>query len=175
LTISAVVKRFSSRKTGAFATAALFAATHPSRTTALVVLEGYADASDRTELVGDEALAGVAATWGTGEMHHVLNPDMPWNEEIRAAWARHERLAASPATVALLLPLTSELDVRAVLPAIRVPTLVVQHADDPFITPAMGKYVADHIEGANMLHYRGAICITSWNRGATRFRSSPSS
>ncbi len=34
--------------------------------------------------------------WGTGEVEHFLNPDMPWNEEIRAAWARHERLAASP-------------------------------------------------------------------------------
>ena len=60
---------------------------------------------------------------------------MPWNEEIRAAWARHERLAASPGTVALMMPLVAELNVRAVLPTIRVPTLVVQHADDPFIPP----------------------------------------
>ena len=37
--------------------------------------------------------------WGTGEIEHVLNPDMPWNEEIRASWARMERLAASPRTV----------------------------------------------------------------------------
>ena len=63
-----------------------------------------------------------------------INPDMPWNEEIRAAWADTERLAASPATVALMLPLLTEMDVRAVLPTIRVPTLVVQHSrrpDDP--------------------------------------------
>ena len=32
----------------------------------------------------------------------LLNPDMPWNEEIRATWARMERLAASPRTVALM-------------------------------------------------------------------------
>ena len=122
---------------GAFATAALFAATHPSRTTALVVLEGYADPS-RTRTDGldpEEVLAAMVAMWGTGEFQHVLNPDMPWNEEIRAAWARQERLAASPGTVALMLPLVAELDVRAVLPTIRVPTLVVQHADDP-IDPA---------------------------------------
>ena len=68
--------------------------------------------------------------WGTGELQHVINPDMPWNEEIRAAWARMERLAASPGTFALMLPLMTEVDVRAVLPTIRVPTLVVQHADD---------------------------------------------
>ena len=71
---------------------------------------------------------------------------MPWNEEIRATWARHDRLAASPGTVALVMPL-AQMDVRAVLPTVRVPTLVVQHTDDPFITPSMGKYVADHIRG----------------------------
>jgi pimeloyl-ACP methyl ester carboxylesterase len=80
---------------GALATAALFAATHPSRTTALVVLEGYADASNRAELVKDEAVAAMVAMRGTGEIQHVMNPDMPWNEEIRATWAREERLAAS--------------------------------------------------------------------------------
>ena len=41
--------------------------------------------------------------------------------------------------LALMLPLAAELDVRAVLPTIRVPTLVVQHTDDPFITPAHGQ------------------------------------
>jgi class 3 adenylate cyclase len=51
--------------------------------------------------------------WGTGELQHALNPDMPWNEEIRATWARLERLAASPGTVDLMLPLVTELDVRA--------------------------------------------------------------
>jgi class 3 adenylate cyclase len=84
-----------------------------------------------------------------------MNPDMPWNEEIRAAFARHDRLAASPATVALMMPLVSELDVRAVLPTIRVPTLVVQHADDPFLLPAWGKYIADHISGAKYVELPG--------------------
>ncbi len=50
---------------------------------------------------------------GNGRDSTCLNPDMPWNEEIRAAWARMERLAASPATVALMLALVSEMDVRA--------------------------------------------------------------
>src|SRR6202011_5456580 len=66
-----------------------------------------------------------------------------------------ERLAASPRTLALMMPLTAELDVRAVLPTVRVPTLVVQHADDPFITPAMGRYVADHISGAKYVELPG--------------------
>ena len=150
-----VARRFSWQSTAHSRQRRCFAATHPSRTTALVVLEGYADAGDRTEWVGDEALAAMVAMWGTGELQHALNPDMPWNEEIRAAWARHERLAASPRTVALMFPLVSESNVRAVLPTVRVPTLVVQHADDPFITPAMGKDVADHIPDAKYVELPG--------------------
>ncbi len=142
---------------GALAPAALFAATYPSRTTALVVLEGYADPlAERTEgPTRDELVAAMIAMYGTGEYQHVLSPDMPWNEEIRASWARHERLAASPRTVALMFPLVIELDVRAVLPTVRVPTLVVHHADDPLLSPVLGKYVADHIPGAKYVELPG--------------------
>jgi class 3 adenylate cyclase/pimeloyl-ACP methyl ester carboxylesterase len=145
---------------GALVPAALFAATHPSRATALVVLDGYAlPLAERSDgIVGidsQEAIAGMVAVWGTGEFQHVINPDMPWNEEIRAAWALLERLAASPGTVAPLLPLVVELDVRAVLPTIRVPTLVLQHTDDQFVPPAQGKYVADHIPGAKYVELPG--------------------
>ena len=66
----------------------------------------------------EELRAAVFAMWGTGGLQHIWNPDMPWNEEIRATWARFERLAASPRTLALMLPLLFELDVRAVLPSI---------------------------------------------------------
>jgi pimeloyl-ACP methyl ester carboxylesterase len=53
---------------GAFATGAMFAATHPSRTTALVVLEGYADPmAERTDGLGsEEFLAGMAGLWAPG-------------------------------------------------------------------------------------------------------------
>ena len=137
---------------GALAQAALFAATHPSRATALVVLEGFSGTHGTTS---EDVKAATLATWGTGEMQHALNPDMPWNEEIRAAWARHERLSASPATVSLVLRLASELDVRAVLPTIRVPTLVLHHTDDAVIPRTSGKYVADHIPGAKYVELPG--------------------
>ncbi len=140
---------------GAFATAALFAATHPSRTTALVALEVYADPINPDGPTPEEFFDAMLGLWGTGEFERELNPDMPWNEEIRATWARMERLTASPATVAGMLLLLSELDVRAVLPTIRVPILVVQHTDDPLIPPAMGKYVADHISGAKYVELPG--------------------
>ncbi len=138
---------------GSFAAGALFAATHPSRTTALVVLDGFADAGG-TPLVQDETRGAIARTWGTGEWQHLCNPDMPWNEEIRATWARMERLAVSPRTLAVMGPLVTELDVRAVLPAVRVPTLVVHHADS-VIPPAKGEYIAEHIPDAKYVEVPG--------------------
>jgi class 3 adenylate cyclase len=167
--ITAVLDDLDSREavllagTGALATGALFAATHPSRTTALVALEVYADPmAQRTDglapqdfLGPEEVLAAMVAMWGTGELQHVVNPDMPWNEEIRATSARFERLAASPATAALMMPLLAEMDVRALLPTVRVPTLVVHHTDDSVIPPEWGKYVADHISGAKYVELPG--------------------
>jgi class 3 adenylate cyclase/pimeloyl-ACP methyl ester carboxylesterase len=138
----------------AFAPAALFAASHPSRTTALIVLGGYADTVG-TALAEDEVQAALFRRWGHGKIQHVTNPDMPWNEEIRASWARMERLAVSPNTLALMAPLAMEVDVRAVLPTIRVPTLVVHHADDATIPPAKGKYIAEHIPDAKYVELPG--------------------
>ena len=105
-----------------------------------------------------------------------INPDMPWNEEIRASWARMERLAASPRTLALMRPLATEVDVRAVLPTVRVPTLVVQHSDGVIVPPAKGKYIAEHIPGAKYVELPGRNCTTKLNRdGARPSRRSPSS
>jgi class 3 adenylate cyclase len=145
----------------AFAPAVLFAASYPSRTTALVGLEVYADPREDTEVTPEEFWEAMVAGWGTGEFEHVMNPDMPWNEEIRATWARYERLSLSPLTVGRMLQVVSELDVRALLPTVRVPTLVVQHAEDLMIRLEAGRYVANHIPGAkyvelqgrNMFHY----------------------
>jgi class 3 adenylate cyclase len=154
--ITAVLDDLGSREavllvsSGTVATGALFAATHPSRTIALVVLEGYTG-----QAVPENIPASFIAAWGKGEMEHVANPDMPWNDEIRAAWARHERLAASPATFGLLFRLVLQLDVRAILTTIRVPTLVVHHTDDALVLPEYGKDVADHIPGAKYVELPG--------------------
>jgi class 3 adenylate cyclase len=88
-------------------------------------------------------------------MGHVVNPDMPWNEEIRATWARSERLGVSPGTFARMLPLMAEMDVRALLPTVRVPTLVLHRTDDPLIPPEWGRDVADRIPGAKYVELPG--------------------
>lgn len=162
---------------GAFATGAMFAATYPGRTSALVVLEGYAAPAvallEHERVLPpfdnlEEGLAAFAAVWGTGELQHMLNPDMPWNEEIRATFAREERLAASPKTISLIIPLVTQLDVRELLPSIRVPTLVLQHADDPISPAPFGKYIADHIPGAKYVELPGRnlylFVEPSWRR-----------
>lgn len=142
---------------GAVSTAALFAATHPSRTSAIVALEAYADpvATTADGQTHDEVRDAFVGMWGTGEYERFCNPDMPWNEEIRAAWARFERLAASPRTVSQMWPLVGDLDVRAVLPTVRVPTIVIQHTDDVIVTPAKGRYIAENIPGAKYVELPG--------------------
>ena len=145
----------------AFPTGALFAATHPSRTAALLVLEGRAR-NQRIDAVDPVDFGSVmVAKWGTGELMPLMNPDMPWNEEIRASWGRHERLAASPRDFSLIMPALRGGDVRALLPTIRVPTLVVHNSDSQLFPTDLVKYVADHIPGAkyvelpgrNLLHF----------------------
>jgi class 3 adenylate cyclase/pimeloyl-ACP methyl ester carboxylesterase len=139
----------------AFPESALFAATYPSRTTALIVLEAD-PLAERTEgYAPAELTAAAIAMWGTGQLAHFGNPDMPWNEEIRATWARHERLAATPGTFARMRALLDAMDVRALLPTVRVPTLVLHHSDDAFVPPVWGKEVADSIPGAKYVELPG--------------------
>jgi class 3 adenylate cyclase len=158
-TITAVLDELKSQSAvlvtfdGAFATGALFAATHPRRTLALVVLDGYAFPLQNEN--GNDFTEAFVSMWGTGEMQHVMNPDMPWSEEIRAAWARQERLAASPKTLRLMLPVVAQQDVRDILPTIRVPTLVLHHADNEIIPPEQGRYIADHVQSAKYVELAG--------------------
>jgi pimeloyl-ACP methyl ester carboxylesterase len=144
---------------GSFAVGALFAATYPRRTSALIVLEGYAaarpDEGDTASERDQDPAPDYTPLWGTGELQHVLNPDMPWNEEVRAEWARDERLAASPKIVELFMSLLGLLDVRDVLPSIRVPTLILQHADDEVLVAEQGRYLRDHIPNATYVEWPG--------------------
>src|SRR6478735_5301020 len=81
--ITAVLDDLGSREAVLVASNAAFAPT------ALFVLDGFADAGG-TPLVQDETRAATVRKWGSGKNQHAMNPDMPWNEEIRASWARME-------------------------------------------------------------------------------------
>jgi class 3 adenylate cyclase len=70
---------------------------------------------------------------------------------FRDWWASYLRASASPAAVVALSQMNSQIDVRHVLPAIRVPTLIVHATGDRTLRVEHGRYLADHIAGARYL------------------------
>ncbi len=143
--------------------AALFAATHPERTTALVLANATArmGSAPGYEIgvgadVQERLVSMVEQTWGHGDLMTAVNPSLVDNPEEAEAWGRFLRLSASPATAAAVMRMLFELDVRAVLSTIAVPTLIVHRTDNPIVTLDQGRYVAEHIEGARFVAVPGA-------------------
>ena len=111
--------------------------------------------------------------WGTGEMQHVMNPDMPWNEEIRATWARYERSRRAPRLAQLMFSLADRnWTCGQVLPTIRVPTLVVHHTDNVRAWPAGDRAGTSPTTypTRSMSSCRAATCTTSSNRWRESFQ-----
>jgi class 3 adenylate cyclase len=140
----------------------VFAATHPDRLRALVVLDGWARAEVAPDypvgLSPEEIRRRIEQTetrWGTGSMLDTFAPSMRAVPGLRDAWARYERFAASPGVARAMITNLLRLDVRHVLPAIHVPTLVIGHSDGPVFGPGFGRYIADHIEGARYVELPG--------------------
>lgn len=135
----------------------LFAATYPERTQALVLCGSYALFS--TAVLSAEELQAfesrVAQSWGTGASVAGFAPSLAEDAAFRAWWARYERLGASPAAVVALMRMNSQIDIRHVLPAIRVPTLVMHRAGDKRVKVAAGRYLAQHIPGARYVELDG--------------------
>ena len=110
----------------------------PSRTTALVVLEGAdpkgISALSASGFDSEEWSAAVVDMWGTGEIQHVINPAC---RGTRRSGQRgpDKNACGQPRDCTRMMPLVLELDVRAILPTIRVPTLVVHHTEDPISCP----------------------------------------
>jgi class 3 adenylate cyclase/pimeloyl-ACP methyl ester carboxylesterase len=150
------------------AMAALFAATHPERTGALVLYEAQPRMSwapdydwatrreDREAYLRD----GGNANWGDGSRIMALSPKAAANPRLRDWFARLERLAASPGTAARLMMMNAEVDVRAVLPTISVPTLVLHRANDHFIDIRHSRYLAEHIPGARLVELPGEEALS---------------
>jgi class 3 adenylate cyclase len=140
----------------------VFAASHPERLRALVVVDGFARAH-----AGPDYPAGLSpeevsrrneqteTAWGRGMMLDNFAPSMRAVPGLREAWARYERFAASPGVARAMIRNLLELDVRHVLPAIHVPTLVIHHADAVAFGPELGRYLADHIAGARYVEVPG--------------------
>jgi pimeloyl-ACP methyl ester carboxylesterase len=135
----------------------LFAATYPERTIALTLFDSYA--LFPTAVMAPERLAGflqeVEELWGTGKLVPRFAPSLADDAAFRSSWARFERLGASPSAVNTLMRMNSEIDIRGVLPAIHVPTLIMHRAGDARVNVAAGRYLAQHIDGARYVELPG--------------------
>jgi pimeloyl-ACP methyl ester carboxylesterase len=143
----------------------LFAATYPERVSALVLYGAYARlawASDYSDGVPEDAwidgLPLVEKSWGrgTGEGPFVnaLAPKLANDPVFQKTYGRWERLSASPGAVVAILRMVHDLDVRHLLTAIRVPTLVVHRTADPSHA-AGSRYLGAHIPGARVVELPG--------------------
>ncbi len=135
---------------------ALFAATFPERTSALVLVGSYARrtwAPDYPWGLDEEAqrriLQGYEKNWGKKDFGlSALAPSAVGDERFAEWYAQACRFAGTPSSARAWFQVTMEIDIRDVLPAIRVPTLVLQLAGDRVIPVEAGNYLAKHIPDA---------------------------
>ena len=119
---------------------ALFAATYPARTSALIMGGSYArrtwapDYPWAPTLEEHESfLDRCQREWGGPVGLEIRAPSVARDERFRQWWARYLRMSASPGANLALLRMNAEIDIRHVLPAIRVPTLILHSVGDPGI------------------------------------------
>jgi class 3 adenylate cyclase len=98
----------------------------------------------------------VQVRWGDGVGLSAWAPSCARDVRMRRWWGRLQRAAASPGMVRSLIALYPQIDIRAVLGTIGVPTLVLHRRDDRIVNVAMGRYLADHIPGASLVELDGA-------------------
>ena len=168
--ITAVLDAASSERAALFGGAesgpmcALYAATFPERVSALVLGASY---PRRTVAPGfpwgfdedrqDEVLASYDTRWGTPSFGvRSLAPSLADDERFRQWHAQACRFAGTPASAVAWFRITMEIDIRDVLPAIRVPTLVIHRTGDRVVPVGAGRYLADKIPDARLLELPGA-------------------
>lgn len=140
----------------------VFAASHPDRVRGLVIADGFARAKRADDYpigVSDEEVERIVGQidvrWGQGLMLDAFAPSMRSIPGLRDAWARYERFSASPGTAHAMIRNIYQLDVRDVLPAVRVPTLILHHSHAKGFPPALGQHLAANIVGARYVELPG--------------------
>jgi pimeloyl-ACP methyl ester carboxylesterase len=139
----------------------VFAATYPERTSALVLYGTYAKRRDPDDdypwaQKAEERQAYAAQIEREWAWEADMRRMCPSADDAMARWwAARARAAASPGAVRALIAMNSEIDVRAVLPTIRVPTLVLHRRGDLDSRPEEGRYLAERIPGARFIDLAG--------------------
>ncbi|HEX2275448.1 MAG TPA: adenylate/guanylate cyclase domain-containing protein, partial [Acidimicrobiales bacterium] len=141
----------------------LYAATHPERVSSLVLYgawprfianDEYPTGWHRDTI--EPLIEGILAVWGQGGLVPHVAPSMVGDERFGRWLATFERVAASPGTASALMRIALTVDIRHVLPAVRVPTLVIHRIDDRFSPVGHGRFIADHILDAKLVELPGA-------------------
>jgi class 3 adenylate cyclase len=140
---------------------AMFAASYPERARALVLFSSLARIQ-RTEdypwgwtpAFFEAVLDYVEHRWGSGEVP-VVCPDAVEDEQFRRWHGRLERLVGTPGSARAMLQWNWAIDIRPLLPTITVPTLVLHRAEEAWLEPGLGRYLADHIPIARFVEIRG--------------------
>jgi class 3 adenylate cyclase len=140
----------------------LFAATYPARTAALIMFGAYAKwirtddypwAPTREQ--HEAALEAYEKHWGTPIGLKILAPSVANDERMRQWYARHQRLSASPGAGVTLYRMNIEVDIRAILPTIRVPTLILHRSGDRLLPCQGARYMAEQIPAAKFVELPG--------------------
>jgi pimeloyl-ACP methyl ester carboxylesterase/class 3 adenylate cyclase len=144
---------------------ALFAASHPEQAESLVLLGGFARTlyDDDYPWGADREAARrfaerVGETWGenTAWMLKLWAPEVADDPAVQADWDRTMVFGASPGAAVAWLKMAWEMDIREVLSAIRVPTLVLHRKHDRICPVQNGRYLAERIPGARYVELPGS-------------------
>lgn len=139
---------------------ALFTATYPAMVERLVMLGSMARFSKAPDyahsLTLERILQGVADTWGTPAAAPAFAPSRAGDAAFCEDMARYQRQTASPSAIRRLIIANDQIDVRAILPQVRRPTLVMHRRGDRIVRNGNGRYLADHIPDAVYLEFPGA-------------------
>ncbi len=141
---------------------ALFAATHPSETRGLVMLGSYARrlwAEDYpwgpTLEQRDQFLQTISRDWGGPVGIEERAPSKANDPVFRDWWASYLRMGASPGAAVALTKMNAQIDIRPVLPSVRVPTLVIHRQQDQCLKVEEGRYLAERIPRAKFIELPG--------------------
>jgi len=140
----------------------LFAATHPEEVRALVLYGTYArmlEAAGFPDGISEKQLDRWASVvkrhWGNPVALSLWAPSRVGDSEFERWWGRLLRQGTSPKGAVELIDLYRQIDIRAVLPAIDVATLVLHRAGDKMIAAGQGRYLAENIPGARYVELAG--------------------
>ena len=144
------------------ATALLYAATHPQRVRALVLQGAFAALAWSPDYpVGwrpeefERFIRFVERSWGTGRFQATVSAQVDIDDGERRRLAREERMAMTPAVAAAVFRQQYRTDVRALLPTVSAPTLVLHNDANPFLPIGFGRYLAEHIPDARFVEVPG--------------------